>query len=873
MTRPELDDLKARVDLVEVIRASGVTLKKNGKSYKGQCPFHAEDSPSFSVTPEAGLWHCFGCQAGGDVFRFFQLKKECSFPEALAYVRELAGEPAPPNGQPRSNGRVLTGQEPLPGGLARAELLGSVAQRYAEALRASEPAQAYLEKRGLGNPELAEAFGLGFADGSLLQAVPAQGEVRQALEQLGLISREGRELFAGCLVVPLTHPELGTLSLYGRKLSPRAQVRHLYLPGPKRGVLNWQALAAAPARVTLTESVLDALSVWAAGERSVTCLFGVGGLPPDLEEALRRFAVREVQLCLDADETGQEAARRLAERLTGQGLRCWHVPLPAGVKDPNQLLCEQGSTALREALSRREAFPDLAPPLPETPPLAPQRTDEGLRLAWDGLAVTLALHPPFKSRLRVTLRVERGDEVYRHTFELSSYRNRAQAARDLGRRFSREAEDCERFLLELLELAEGWVDEWRAGQEGDNKRRRPPPMSEADRQEALAFLSAPDLVERILADMEALGTVGETRAKLLTYLIAISRKLEYPLSGILASQSAAGKSGIAELVEALCPAEEVVWYSRLSPMALYNMAADYLKRKFVMVEESLGSKLAEYPIRILQSRHKLTQVVTVTDPATGKMRAQENEVEGPIAYLETTTAARQVNYENATRCFLIHLDESEEQTRRIHAWQRRRRLARVATESVREPICRRHQNAQRLLEFAVIRIPYVEALSFPSRWLRTRRDHERFLCLIEAVAFLHQFQRPQSLLEDGTRCIEAQVADYRIAYELAQDVLAQTLHELSRDARELLALVAGLVGAQDQAAFTRRDLRENTQWQDHRLRDALDELVAMEYLHQVAGGQGRTSLYQLAPGAAAGTGLGPLRELTTPDELERLWPG
>ncbi len=476
--------------------------------------------------------------------------------------------------------------------MARAELLASVAARYAEALRAHEPARAYLTRRGLGHPELWEAFGLGFADGTLAE----QGGVLPALAAVGLVNREGREFFTGCIVVPLSHPEQGTVSLYGRKISPQAKVKHLYLPGPKRGVLNWQALQAAPPRVTLTESVLDALSVWAAGEPNVSCLFGVNGVPPDLEEALRRSAVREVQLCLDSDETGQAAARTLAQRLTEQGLRCWNVTLPG--KDPNQLLMEQGPAALREALDRREAFPGLLPPAPVAQPLAPQPTEEGLRLAWDGLAVTLILHPPFKSRLRGTLRVERGAEVYRHTFELSSYRTRAQAARDLSRRFSREPEACEQFLLELLEHAEQWVEEWRQRQEsGAEKRRSAPPMSEADRQEALAFLTAPDLVKRILLDMEALGTVGERRAKLLTYLIALSRKLEYPLSGILGSQSAAGKSGIAELVEALYPPEEVVWYSRLSPMALYNMASDYLKRKFMMVEESLGSKLAEYPIR------------------------------------------------------------------------------------------------------------------------------------------------------------------------------------------------------------------------------------------------------------------------------------
>jgi hypothetical protein len=402
-------------------------------------------------------------------------------------------------------------------------------------------------------------------------------------------------------------------------------------------------------------------------------------------------------------------------------------------------------------------------------------------------------------------------------------------------------------------------------------------MSESEREEALAWLRRPDLIAAILADMEAMGTVGEDRAKLMAYLIGVSRKLERPLAGILGSQSGAGKSGITALVAELVPPEEVVFYSRLSTLALYNMESDYLVRKLVLLEERVGAQEADYSIRTLISQHKLTQAVTIRDPVTGQQRTQENEVLGPIAYLETTTNLRGVNHENATRCFEIHLDESEEQTRRIHAWQRQRRLANGSQERVREAIRSRHHQAQRLLELAVVRIPFVEHLSFPSRWLRTRRDHERFLCLIEAVAFLHQHQRPSGVFADGTRYVDATPADYRVAFELAQQVLAATFHELSREARELLEAAQALLGGREPSSeglcFTRKDLREHTQWPDHRVRAALEELRDLEYLELVQGSQGRTCFYGLRPGATAGAHLAPMRDLTTPAELERCLMG
>jgi hypothetical protein len=175
---------------------------------------------------------------------------------------------------------------------------------YSKALRSSKPAKDYLLSRGLDSGELWQTFGLGFANGALLEALPQSGGVRDALTEIGVLSPTGREHFAGCVVVPLTHPDQGLVGLYGRKILPDARIRHLYLPGPHRGVLNWQALQRSES-VLIAESVLDALSLLAAGCGDVTCLYGVQGMPRDLDDLLGRFNVREVRFCLDGDEAGR----------------------------------------------------------------------------------------------------------------------------------------------------------------------------------------------------------------------------------------------------------------------------------------------------------------------------------------------------------------------------------------------------------------------------------------------------------------------------------------------------------------------------------------------------------------------------------------
>lgn len=877
MDRPTLDALKAQVNLADVMAAYGVEVRHTGQNQMALCPFHPDKTPSLSIHGQ--LYKCHGCGAKGDVLRFLMDKDALDFPQALARLQGLVGQvpPAPPEGE-----TPLLSPDRLAGGFTRPELLARVASFYARQLPASRKAREYLAGRGLDHPELWDAFQVGYADGSLRASLPPDGPEVEALTQMGILNERGKEHFYGCIVVPLSHPDIGIVGMYGRRILPDSKVTHLYLRGPKRGVLNWQALHAASS-VVVAECVLDALSLWAAGVRNATCLYGAGHLPVDLEALLTRYNVQEVRLCLDADPAGQKGTAALARTFHPQRIRVLAVTLPEG-QDANDVLISAGPQALRAAVDQAGLWlPAGATPgrgEPADTALIPdvETVDHGFIVRYGAVVYRVTPRPPFTGRLSALVRGTHGDASSFQTVNFYSDRNRAQWVRNVAHALKLPIGDTEAHMTFLLAEAERWV-EHTVLQSQQEAQSRPEPMTDKEKAAVLGFLRLPNLVLAILADMEALGYVGEEKCKLLAYLIGLSRRMERPMSGIILSQSGAGKSTLTEVVEFLTPPEEVELFSRLSPMALGYLAKDYLKRKLLILEERVGAEAADYFIRTLQTKNFLRHAVPMKDPLTGQMHTRVIEVEGPIAYLETTTQSR-VNFENATRCFELTLDESEEQTARIHDRQRLMRdfdtvLRNAGAREPVEAIRRRHHQAQRLLEPTRILNRFKPYLRFPKRWLRTRRDHERFLSLVDVITFLHQYTREQGTFLEGdtpVRYAVSTVGDYRLAYELARDVLDKTFHELSRHALELKVAVGGLLDRMGspkeryELTFTRRELRDYVQWEDHRLRDTLQELVLMEHLTVEGGSQGKTFRYRLL--AEPNGESVPLSGLTTPDELE-----
>jgi len=467
-----------------------------------------------------------------------------------------------------------------------------------------------------------------------------------------------------------------------------------------------------------------------------------------------------------------------------------------------------------------------------------------------GLAKNLAYEV-----LKVNVLVERGDAVHVDTFDLRAAKPKAaylaQAARELGLSEELISTDLRRVFRKLEELQEQQIKGTLAP-----KLTQAVEMEEAERVAALELLRAPNLAERVLADLEACGLVGERVNKLVSYLAATSRKLDQPLAVLVQSSSAAGKTSLMDAVLAMMPEEERIKYSAVTGQSLFYVGDRDLKHKILAIVEEEGASRAAYALKLLQSEGELMIASTGKDPETGELKAQEYRVEGPVMLFTTTTAA-DIDPELQNRCLVLAIDEGREQTQAIHELQRHKRtLEGLIARARKAEILTVHRNAQRLLRPLGVLNPYAPRLTFPDTATRLRRDHEKYLTLIDTIALLHQCQRPVKTATEAGKPIdyvEAQLSDIALANELAHEVLGRSLDELPPQTRRVLGLLDRFVAERARAQgadraqvrFSRREAREAIAIGDTQLRLHLDRLVALEYVLVHRGARGSSFVYEL----------------------------
>jgi hypothetical protein len=383
-----------------------------------------------------------------------------------------------------------------------------------------------------------------------------------------------------------------------------------------------------------------------------------------------------------------------------------------------------------------------------------------------------------------------------------------------------------------------------------------PPMSEPERTAALELLRDPHLLDRIQADFAHCGVVGEETTVLVGYLAAVSRLLDAPLALLIQSSSAAGKSWLLDAILACVPPEHQVQYSALTGQALFYLGATELKHKVLAITEEAGARRAAYALKLLQSAGALTIASTGKDPATGRLVAHPYRVEGPVMLCLTTTAI-DLDEELVNRCLVLTVNEDPAQTQAIHQQQREAQtLEGLLHRQERQAILAVHRNAQRLLQPTRIINPYARALTFRDGRLRARRDHGKYLTLIQAITLLHQYQRPTQTVRQGAETLEyleVTPADIAIATRLLDAVLGRTLDELPPQTQRLLGLLDAMVAQQcaahqaERAAyrFTRKDVRAGTGWSDSQLKRHLHRLEDLEYLLVHHGGRGQRFVYEL----------------------------
>ena len=471
-----------------------------------------------------------------------------------------------------------------------------------------------------------------------------------------------------------------------------------------------------------------------------------------------------------------------------------------------------------------------------------------------GLAKNLS-HELLKVNLLVSPSSLQGESGFHvDTLDLYSARQRAlfakQAAEELGVKEEVIRRDLGRVLLKLEELQDEQIQKALEPQEAEVT------LTEEEKEAALELLRDPRLLDRILADFERCGVVGEETNKLVAYLAAVSRHLEAPLAVLVQSSSAAGKSSLMEAALAFIPEEQRVEYSAMTGQSLFYMGEKDLKHKVLAIVEEEGAQRAAYALKLLQSEGVLTIASTGKDPETGRLITHQYRVEGPVMIFLTSTAI-DLDEEMLNRCLVLTVNEEREQTQAIHRQQREQQtLEGLLARREREAILTLHRNAQRLLKPVAVVNPYARELTFLDSQTRTRRDHTKYLALIRALAFLHQQQRPRkSVMHRGRplEYIEVRLDDITMANQLAHEVLGRSLDELPPQTRRLLLLLDQMASREcarqqmerQDYRFSRRDVRQTTGWGDSQLQRHLHRLEELEYLLVHRGGRGQSFVYEL----------------------------
>ena len=898
----EIERIKRETDLAAVIRSRGVELKPSGHDLVGLCPFHADHHPSLHVTPAKRLWRCVSCQATGNVIQFVQRYDGVSFRHAFELLKsgKLSALAAPSPGAPVKKSTVPRLDSPLAPDADDQAALRQVLDYYHERLKENPVALAYLAKRGIKSEEALAFFKIGFVDRTLGLRLPNNqrkegAALRARLQKLGVMRDTGHEHLRGRIVFPVIAEsgEIGTV--YGRAIDDGGKhERHLFLPGPQRGV--WNPAALRSPEVILTEGIIDALTFWCAGYRNVTTSYSAKALPEELLDALLAAKVARVLIAFDRDKAGDDGAAEVATQLATSGVesrrvlfphgqdansyalkvqpaaKAFHLLLQAAAVDaPSSVVRAPASSSLAASVSRSEpdaakeknpaasvpalpaALPVPAAPVVNPPPaLALESRGAHHVLDLDGreYRVTGLEKSSSVEVLKVTLRVKCGERFHLDALDLCRDGERRRfadrAAEETGLTPELLKRDLGRVLLAAEQAVEARQDA--EAKAGADDAARVPELEPTERAEALAWLGAPDLVGRLRAAFRAAGMIGEENNVLVAYLACVSRQLDRPLAVIVQSASAAGKTTLMEHVLAFFPEESRVKYSALTGQSLYYLGETSLRHKILAVVEEAGAEKASYALKLLQSEGELTIASTGKDPATGRMVTQEYHVEGPVMIFLTTTAI-DLDEELQNRCLTLAVDESAAQTARIHTMQRERRtLPGLVAREERKELLRVLRNAQRLLRPLAVVNPYAPALTFPSERTRARRDHEKYLTLIDAIALFHQHQRPvqqQTVAGRAVDYVEVTLDDIRLANELAPEVLGRSLDELPPQTRALLEHIRALVREKKGAAFARRELRERCGWSLTQVRAHLERLVDLEILGVRCGRLGSQFVYEL----------------------------
>ena len=372
MGSAELDEFVERVtersDIYSVV-SHYVPLTQKGGRYWACCPFHDEKTASFCVSPDKGLFYCFGCGAGGNVFKFLSLIENITYFEAVKLQAERLGIELPKKKYSPEEERKRREEKTL---LQINELAQDFYHRCLTKTARGEVGRKYLAARGI-TPETIEIFKLGYAPDeweNLLTNLTRQGFTPNELEAVGLVSK--RKNSSGCydrfrerVIIPIADVLGHVVGFGGRVLRSEDETTPKYLNTPETALFNKRNLLFgldksnrainATGAAIVVEGYMDAISLYSAGIKNVVATLGTA-FTPEHAKLILRYA-RKIIFCYDSDEAGQRATIRALPIVQQAGAEVFVVKVPDG-KDPDEFIRKHGKAAFEELVRRAETLID-----------------------------------------------------------------------------------------------------------------------------------------------------------------------------------------------------------------------------------------------------------------------------------------------------------------------------------------------------------------------------------------------------------------------------------------------------------------------------------------------------------------------------------
>lgn len=853
----EIAAIKEQLPLSQVLSYYGL---KPDKHLRLHCPFHEDKTPSLQVYYKTQSCYCFSsnCKTHGrslDVIDFVMHKEGVSKHEAIMKCKTLIGGSAPAVAATTAS---------------RQSILEQMFIYFKNAVYNSKPAQGYIQSRGLDATRLE----IGYNTAQFHHGNRKDEALIAACIEVGLLSpwgtntREGGQAYKPfgkyCIVFGLRDSGGQVSGMYFRSTVNDEDQRHYYLKD-RRGLYPCYP-APGTTKLILTESVIDAATLLQHSEIAkgygILACYGTNGLTAEHETAIKSIpTLQEIIFAFDGDDAGRKAVARYAGLFKESlpHVLISSIQLPEG-EDINSMGVSHSADIFPHLLSGRTAFflsvesveskkvPGPAPVPTALGESAVLDSSHPYKLSYSGEHAIYCVQGRVSKQLdsmKVTLVVERKDTGQKSRNKVDLYEDRQveKLCREVSERLSLRKDILEGDLYRLTDL----LDQYREQEQetpASGEEAKGYVLSVSERSTAERFLRQENLLGRLNELLGETGIVGEETNRLFLLLVALSYKMASPLHALIQGSSGSGKTRLLKQVSDCMPPERVTRLTRVSDKVLYNYPERYFMHRLLCLEDIDGlSEEAEFAFRELQSNGELNSATSIK-LENGQITSGQKTVRGPIASLACTTHG-EIYEDNMSRVFLIAVDESAEQTRRIIGYQNSKAAGEADSrkEQERKEFIR---NLVRSIEVLEVVNPYAGSLQLPEDAHKLRRLHDLFLNFVKMVTLLHQYQRSK----DSKGRLITEISDVEQAVGIMFDSIVLKVDELDGSLRQFYEQLKEYLRRQYgahylQAEFSLRDIRQGLKISKTQLFRYAHDLTRLEYIRPCGGHLNKGFIYKI----------------------------